>query len=253
MQSANDLQKKYDTVYFINESDYLEGASNPSKAVLLGNLNTTLKKYYQDIDQYGEKSKYVGRILYPERPGRKLPNGEMPKWTYEKNMAFIAGIIDTNRPVILMTDIEFYNNNKPKMTGTITEILWLVDNGYTLKANTSDSSQMALVPPAQPQKDRKLIDYRSEPIHEALARFECIKHTAIKRREQYFGAEQAKIPPSRKQADTSIIGKNRQTTVLPMSIYNKVSDKQRLVTNKRPAENSRPEEEPAIKKRRLNT
>lgn len=57
-------------------------------------------------------------------------------WTYEKNMAFWKGVIETKRPLVLCSPYNQYGNDKSKTT--IHELLWLNDNGYIFEPIITD-------------------------------------------------------------------------------------------------------------------
>jgi hypothetical protein len=78
------------------------------------------------------------------------------QWSYEKNMAFWAGVIDKNRPLILLTDIAFFGND---IGGTHSEILWLKNNGYTFKPNFDNPNLTDAVPPIYPNTQKTICDY----------------------------------------------------------------------------------------------
>ena len=138
------------TSAFSSHTDYIE-AKNGSGYVYFGtkkqkprkgiSYNESLKPFYDDIDKHGENSEYIGRVLYPERRGEK--------WTYEKNKAFWAGIIDSERSLVLVTDIMHYNYP----TGTVDELLWLEDNGYRFYPNPDNHLQTIAIPHVPPSKE----------------------------------------------------------------------------------------------------
>jgi len=68
-------------------------------------------------------------VLSTDFLGELDPYGNTEFWEYEKNKAFIAGVIIAGRECILKTPIENYN--KDYITGTFDELLWLQDHGYS--------------------------------------------------------------------------------------------------------------------------
>lgn len=119
------------TDQFSHLPDYTEAFNNAFKGeVYFGSIRhtNTLRDYRSDVLTNGIHSVYYAKILCPER---RTVDGA--SWSYYKNKAFLAGIIDSQRSVKLLTDIDVY---KRVGTGTIDEMLWLLDNGYTASPDT---------------------------------------------------------------------------------------------------------------------
>ena len=96
----------------------------------------TIFKYKEDIDDKKDQSRYYNRVFYPE--ANKID------WSYKNNMAFWAGIIDSQKALYLVTPIEHYNF----LGGTTqSEICWLMDNGYTIDLSSRNELWTKFVPP----------------------------------------------------------------------------------------------------------
>lgn len=158
----------YQTDHYKEVVDYKE-ATSTGDFVYFGS-RYDLNKFYSDIDLNLESSKYLGCVLYPERKSR-----EDNIWTYEKNMAFWAGIIDRKRSLKLFTPIQNYPNKQNEVSGTISEILWLTDNGYTLKPCTSNRRITLFYPPSVQPIEKTIVDYSIINKDEVLQRFNKIK------------------------------------------------------------------------------
>ena len=110
------------------------------------------------------------------------------------------GIIDTRRPLILVTDINRYGN---RVTGTIDEILWLTDNGYTFRPNPHDISQTLAIPPRQTVQQPQITNYfngghGSESNERVmLRRFRAIKATVLAQRRQIRAQQQPQTTTQR--------------------------------------------------------
>lgn len=125
--------------------DYQEGLTKTDDMIAyIGTLKKDegRKKHLteeQTIAFYVRKEGSVGRVLDPERRG--------DTWSYEKNKAFMLGAIEAGKTFILVTPKSIYD--KPFVTQTVDELLWLKDNGYTFTERNDGS--MICNPPAQTQ------------------------------------------------------------------------------------------------------
>jgi len=185
------------TSFYKNMEDYKEAVEGKRRAhgpVFFGSLRT-LVHYRDDIKQNNGQSKFYGRVLYPESPHRSDENG----WSYDKNKAFWAGIIDTQQSLILVTDIKFYN----RLTGTVDELLWLEDNGYTFTPHPRNPNMTLATPPPAPRENAYIMDYKNgrgedcDNMHHLIARFKNIKKLILGKRPQPYARRQQ--PYARRQ------------------------------------------------------
>lgn len=187
--------------------DYQEAANNSHLgAVYMGSLQD-IGYMGQDIEQNKQSSCHYGRVFCPERPDRP-DYGPINNWSYEKNMAFFAGVIASKRPVVLMTDIDLYGHRK---TGATThELLWLNDNGYTFKPDPSNPKQTLAIPPNQTSSHPMMFHYQDQDRREfdlrsMLNRIRAIKDDVLKQRQtiQSSVASVSSPPPSISSASTA--------------------------------------------------
>jgi hypothetical protein len=98
-----------------------------------------LYRYWQDVMTHGHQSQYLGSVLCPEF------RGEI--WNYEENKAFLAGVIEAGREVVLESDISTeFGAIRNGYTGD--ELLWLQDNGYIFAPDPENPSLTIAIPPA---------------------------------------------------------------------------------------------------------
>lgn len=122
--------------------------SVPKKPILLGTRSDKRKsKWHLKPDQmlahYMKPENFeVGTVLCPERDDRL--------WSYEMNMAFMLGGIEAGRCFQLITPRTEYESSF--ITGTIDELLWLEDNGYSFIINL-DNTVSCLPPLSFPNFD----------------------------------------------------------------------------------------------------
>jgi tetratricopeptide (TPR) repeat protein len=136
--------------------DYQE-AQTATVACYFGSLKfDPLKDYRKDVISKGRNSPYFGRVFCPEAR-KNTPEPYPGQWTYEKNQAFWAGLIDSNRPLILLTDITFYKF----IRGTVDELMWLQDNGYTFLPDTRNPTNTWAIPPETPNPNPAIGDYEN--------------------------------------------------------------------------------------------
>ncbi|MEM1244425.1 MAG: hypothetical protein AAGG80_06380, partial [Pseudomonadota bacterium] len=112
------------TVYDFKETSEFRAGSSSDKFVYIGSRKGLVGQILYDIKKHRSESKYLGQVLCPEIDSQ---------WTYEKNMAFFAGVIAKKRTVILTTPISFYLQGDNWQKITVDEILWLLDNQYTIQ------------------------------------------------------------------------------------------------------------------------
>jgi hypothetical protein len=183
------------TSEFSNHPDYIESRSNPW-AVYFGMIGPkyskvlgrdilpeeTLQKFHNDINWRRESSEYIGRVFYPER---RIPNY---KYNYEDNKAFWAGVIDSGKTLVLVTDIMHYTFP----TGTVDELLWLKDSGYIFEPDPNSENYLQTIArpnPALFQLGKEIKDYRNGKGRdgnkkEMLARLDKIKDAVREQRKE---------------------------------------------------------------------
>ncbi|CAL7963473.1 hypothetical protein GAMM_40290 [Gammaproteobacteria bacterium] len=150
------------TSQFRDAIDYKEAFANKGKGPIFIGHRPDLAEYYNDIDKEGDSSMYYGCVLYPESPTRK----DGRKWTYEKNQAFWAGAIDSNRDFLLINNINDY-----KMCGgTIDELLWLKDNGYEFSMN-EDNTVLATPSVTIRSEEHIIINYSAMKTQDKIDKF----------------------------------------------------------------------------------
>ena len=84
------------------------------------------------------------------------------RWNYKKNQAFWAGIIDQNRPLILVSDIQDSESGSQIIVGyTGDEMMWLSDNKYTFEPYPDYPEFTIAIPPKEPNPKhlRRVWDY----------------------------------------------------------------------------------------------
>lgn len=137
--------------------DYQDALSKPDKVAYFGTINklfdvkyleTTIYSKREDIFKNKEESIYYGKILAPEmREGKD--------YSYEANQAFWAGLIEKQRPLLLLSPIT--NHGRPGTTSD--EMLWLHDNGYQFYSDLSDSDKTWVLPPEKKEDEIIIHDY----------------------------------------------------------------------------------------------
>lgn len=208
-----DMKKQYPTSFFEQFIDYQENMISPNdKAVYFGS-RYHLRKYYDDLTTYQQKSAYFGRVFYPEN---RMWRNE--KWSYAKNMAFWASIIDRNQPLVLLTDIAYYPKKGKKLTGTISEILWLVDNGYELSVNLTNPVETAFVPPViqKNRNERILINYFTRNKNETLNYFNEIKQKFLMKKSKNYlmlNTDTINYPQKNQAPQSSMVYRTLQTNI----------------------------------------
>jgi len=143
------------TKEFRSMPDYQEAVIGKQKGCVLFGHRRDLSQYYSDIDQHQEQSIYLGRILYPESQRRKQINGGI--WEYDKNKAFWAGAIDCGQTFVLVSDIAHYRASG----GTVDEMFWLQDNGYSFEPNSQNPHQTMALPPQIPLANPQIKNYNN--------------------------------------------------------------------------------------------
>lgn len=140
------------TDYFKSMPDYQEAQQFQEKYAHIGSLNLPpLKEMRDKVITKGVNADCFGDFFCPERTG---------DWSYEKNQAFMAGAIDANRAFILVTDIiEGYQGIKAPRSGTVKELLWLKDNGYTFEPHPNNIAWTIAKPPEKPLTSRIIDNY----------------------------------------------------------------------------------------------
>ncbi len=87
--------------------------------------------FYNWSNQFGPIFDALCEKLDLKIAGRKINcNNIKEEWSYEKNMAFWAGVVEKGRPLVLCSP---YHNYSEASNTTIHEMLWLYDNGYTFE------------------------------------------------------------------------------------------------------------------------
>jgi hypothetical protein len=105
------------------------------------------KQYYAEAKQ--------GQQLYLSMN----PHAEGMPWDLDWNMAFWLGGIEANKTFLLLTDItdvlkrarRHVHNPHDGIGGTVAEILWLHDNGYTFAPCSTYSTWTVAIPPQIPR------------------------------------------------------------------------------------------------------
>ncbi|NNM60331.1 MAG: hypothetical protein HKM04_11030 [Legionellales bacterium] len=150
------------TNYFNQDTDYILAASKKKYNVYMGSQDTPfIATKLTDLDSNKEKSRYYGRICRPEiRIDNQTKQSE--KWTLEKNAAFWAGAIDSQRIFLLATPIDCYLYNNKNKHGKLScsqfELYWLHQAGYRFAPNTvknngqteDNETQTWCLPPINP-------------------------------------------------------------------------------------------------------
>jgi hypothetical protein len=116
------------------------------------------KKAHKDKDDE-KTSAYVGSVFNPEnREGLPVGTRLEREKGYLYDQAYMAGIIDSSRPVLLVSPIEHYTYP----TDTVHELFWLADNGYTFQPD-GECLDITIALPPDPSKapqERLIYDYR---------------------------------------------------------------------------------------------
>lgn len=152
-----------------NDKYFTEGTSKPGKPVYIGAFLKKGKKpelhaknagrrladdEYLDFYITSQNDMGKGYVFYPERDDS---NDQKYHYSQKDNENFIRGVITVRRTVVLVTDIKAYG--KHQMTGTIKEILWLKDNGYTFTVDPNDSKKTLAIPPKALAASVTITDY----------------------------------------------------------------------------------------------
>lgn len=163
MTATREILKGKSTNEFKDMFDYQEAVNNKALGpIYIGSLQGVIGQMRKDIDAKEDKSEHFGKMFCPERPNRPV---EEQNWSYEKNMAFMAGAIDAGRSAILTTKIENYCKSDKEIGITPHEILWLADNGYTFSPNPGNPEETIAkltekpqfkIKPYQDQKNRTI-------------------------------------------------------------------------------------------------
>ncbi|MCS5711534.1 hypothetical protein [Candidatus Berkiella aquae] len=114
------------------KTDYQEGLmETDDMTAYIGSLKVKGDlKYDQTVAPYrADRKSNIGKVLNPEGRGEK--------WSYKKNQAFMLGAIEAGKTFILVTPKSHYDSSF--ITGTIDELLWLKDNGYTFYVRNDDT------------------------------------------------------------------------------------------------------------------
>lgn len=121
--------------------DYNE-AYNGNGPAYIGSLRCggPISRMIQTMNDTGLR---LGKVFNAERPGRS----DDCKWTYEKNLNFMAGVIAARRPVILTSHPSAYNRPEKRIGVTHHEILWLTENGYTASPDFFNADRTMFFPP----------------------------------------------------------------------------------------------------------
>jgi hypothetical protein len=110
-----------------------------------------------DLLQYKESKYYAKAKLGNEFFLAMNSNAEGDDWSFEWNMAFWLGGIEANKTFILCTDItevlsrarKYRTFHPPSIGGTVAELLWLFDNGYTFSPCLHNIALTIATPPEQ--------------------------------------------------------------------------------------------------------
>jgi len=149
------------SVFFgnFNYSEREDNSERFRKPSELEKSTLSVKMCQEDIDHYGKKSKYFGRVFYPEI--KNPVTGQRGKYTPQKNRAYWAGAINAGRTFVLRTSIWRYS----RLSGTVIEILWLKDNGYTFSFDPNNPTMMICTPPQNKNHDAIIRSYRDACIN----------------------------------------------------------------------------------------
>lgn len=155
----------------VNNKYYLEANSKKDEYVYIGSflgndvtrrtrlLYTHEWKNQRKVGEeeyldYYEKKYGRGYVYWPERDSKSNI------YKYEDNMSFMAGVIDSNRPVKLVTDLTIYGYCD-RLTGVCKELLWLKHNGYDFFADDTDV-KMTIGVRKRKQKRKMVYNFRDE-------------------------------------------------------------------------------------------
>lgn len=165
--------------------------------------NEVLTTYYKDLEKSEKNSRYYGRVFYPERrddgDGKEI-------WTYKKNRAFWAGAIDAKKEFVLVTPIEHYQDGF--ISGTVSEILWLHDNGYSFGPVKNNPFKTGIIPPERAKTNSFVKNYEKiiqlGPNNEEILanRLKAIIERVIEARNQMISARDS-VSSSSSSADSS--------------------------------------------------
>lgn len=87
--------------------------------------------FYDWANQFGKVFDELCEKLILKKVSRIINHNDVKEeWSYEKNMAFWAGVIEKRRPLVLCSPYHMYHQAS---NTTIHEMLWLHDNGYTFE------------------------------------------------------------------------------------------------------------------------
>lgn len=126
--------------------------------------------FYNWSNQFGTTFDTLCEKLDLKVAGRKINrNNIREEWSYEKNMAFWAGVVEKGRPLVLCSPYHHYSEAS---NTTIHEMLWLYDNGYTFEPMMTgaphldymDQIKIIAVPPSSTldRVEVKIINYLKE-------------------------------------------------------------------------------------------
>lgn len=141
------------TSEFQNMPDYAEGKNTThSQFVYLGSFKKSHLPSEQKLESLISDPFPVGKIFYPEHRVKNY------RYDYKDNMAFMAGVIDAGRTVVLVTDIKLdhYSNNKSPGAN---ELLWLKENDYSFEPAPDNPIYTLIKPPANFNLTRKITNY----------------------------------------------------------------------------------------------
>jgi len=230
---------KVNTVKFAASADYSEAYwSNATygRPILIGTRtgpNETLRKREKskvtlrqartDLICRGTTSAYYGRVFLPER------RGEQP--SYEKSMAFFAGLIDAHQPVVLLFDIEQCG---PHHFDFISKVLWLKRNGYSFSPYNRNPKITLAQPPKKPRTENYLVDYKHAVEHnqkksEVLATFAPIKTTILHKRQALYHAARNDPKEDKHRESKKRKSKKRKRSEGKASITNSTAVKKRTL------------------------
>ncbi|MCS5711528.1 hypothetical protein [Candidatus Berkiella aquae] len=143
------------------QTDYQEGLMKTDDSIAyIGSLGSDILKPEQTVEPYraaNARANNIGKVLNPEAR-YDSSTGKNEIWTYQKNQAFMLGAIEARKTFILVTPKNHYKNN-PGVTGTIDELLWLKDNGYTF--TEQDDGTTRCVPPTSPRSEFSIRNYNN--------------------------------------------------------------------------------------------
>jgi tetratricopeptide (TPR) repeat protein len=142
---------------YVDTIDYQEASGRTDEAYCGSRgLPSGEKTSFYTLVEAIEKgtSDEIGKAFAPGRRGRGRE--ERPgEYTYEKNRAFFAGLMESGRSVSFEMSVDHYNS----VTATVNELLWLKDNGYTFMADPMPDSLRcwAISPVKLPPPDKRVL------------------------------------------------------------------------------------------------